>query len=130
MLCCFSAGDSPRLCEVYIIYTSSKFLSCSLSYHPLLCFIKLYFYFYFLCLFLSLSPFSLLPCMHSYCAGCYSEWMDHSEGNSCPAVSTETSCLLLLSADMCKRFFYVDLIRVPSHPSSVEFEWTVYERTT
>ena len=28
---------------------------------------------------------SLQPCMHSYCAGCYSDWMIHS--NTCPCVS-------------------------------------------
>ena len=39
-------------------------------------------------------PSSLQPCMHSYCAGCYSDWMAVS--NKCPAVSSielSASCL-------------------------------------
>ena len=38
--------------------------------------------------------FSLQPCMHCYCGGCYSEWMDSS--NKCPAVS--------LPIDSCERY--------------------------
>ena len=29
--------------------------------------------------------FSLQPCMHSFCSGCYSDWMERSR--ECPSVS-------------------------------------------
>lgn len=32
----------------------------------------------------SLLHYSLQPCTHTYCAGCYSEWMEYSR--ECPAV--------------------------------------------
>ena len=51
---------------------------------------------------------SLQPCMHSYCAGCYSGWMDTS--NTCPAVRVvcviqhvPTNNYIILSQVYCKK---------------------------
>ena len=57
------------------------------------------FYFYFFC--------SLQPCIHSFCAACYSQWMDRS--SDCPSVRHKCSYTKAIAVALLKLLICMEI---------------------